>query len=279
MNGEILQLINLTAFGNHYLNGGIIPVDFSLNNEAFQNCTVAFQIVQNQCTNSIPHECLVAENPEAWFQWLKLNGCKHLRLCYKSSYQQDQPHGGLKDHIATAFVGGGGTWYIKTVYEHESHYWINQWELIPESMREINGFGKKVWSVHYKLIWKGENTSHPPMDMIVVTNQLKNTLDALIDFTEKHKIWNEIFIKAKNILDYELTENAGLYQDIFPSNNYSLTALQLLFSAREAWVFGGMGSWNDLGFSNKEDNETYEKLSEELYLNLIHAIIVAINSF
>ena len=31
-----------------------------------------------------------------------------------------------------------------------------------------------------------------------------------------------------------------------------------------AWVFGGMGSWNDLGFQG-EDQQTYERLSHRLF--------------
>jgi predicted butyrate kinase (DUF1464 family) len=58
-----------------------------------------------------------------------------------------------------------------------------------------------------------------------------------------------------------------------------LTAKQLLFSAGNAWVFGGMGSWNDLGFDNKEDNETYDRLSEQLYSNINEAIIASTNTY
>ena len=43
-----------------------------------------------------------------------------------------------------------------------------------------------------------------------------------------------------------------------------LPAAQLLGAAQSAWVFGGMGSWNDLGFEG-EDQALYDRLSEELY--------------
>jgi hypothetical protein len=58
-----------------------------------------------------------------------------------------------------------------------------------------------------------------------------------------------------------------------------LTSKQIIFSAGSAWVFGGMGSWNDLGFDSKEDNKTCERLSERFYSNINKAIIVGANTY
>jgi predicted butyrate kinase (DUF1464 family) len=56
-------------------------------------------------------------------------------------------------------------------------------------------------------------------------------------------------------------------------------ARQLVFSAGSAWVFGGMGSWNDVVFDKDEDNETYERLSEQLYTRINEAIIAGTTSY
>lgn len=56
-----------------------------------------------------------------------------------------------------------------------------------------------------------------------------------------------------------------------------LEAIQLLSAAQSSWVFGGMGSWNDLGFEG-EDQATYESLSEELYGTVNRAIVAATNA-
>jgi hypothetical protein len=49
--------------------------------------------------------------------------------------------------------------------------------------------------------------------------------------------------------------------------------MQLLGAAETAWVFGGMGSWNDMGFHG-ETQTHYEEVSEELY-KLVNKVIVA----
>lgn len=70
-----------------------------------------------------------------------------------------------------------------------------------------------------------------------------------------------------------------LHQDLLVIKNYSLKALQLLFAAGTAWVFGGMGSWNDMGFKEKEIQENYLRLSRQLYESLLQSILATSNSF
>ncbi|MCC6989411.1 MAG: hypothetical protein IT181_10455 [Acidobacteria bacterium] len=57
----------------------------------------------------------------------------------------------------------------------------------------------------------------------------------------------------------------------------SVDSLRLLAAARAAWVFGGMGSWNDQGFEG-ETQAQYEQLSDDLYRLLNTAIVTAANA-
>jgi len=52
----------------------------------------------------------------------------------------------------------------------------------------------------------------------------------------------------------------------------------LIFEAGYAWVFGGMGSWNDIGFQDEKDRQLYEDLSDKLYDLVIAALVAGINS-
>jgi hypothetical protein len=71
---------------------------------------------------------------------------------------------------------------------------------------------------------------------------------------------------------------AGTYHsDLAPTPIMPLEAKQLLASAQAAWVFGGMGSWNDLGFDGNDQQE-YTALSDELFLLLNQAIGATVNT-
>ena len=65
--------------------------------------------------------------------------------------------------------------------------------------------------------------------------------------------------------------------DLARGGRLPLDARQILGAAQAAWVFGGMGSWNDLGFEGHAQDE-YTALSDELFSLLNQAICEAANS-
>jgi hypothetical protein len=47
--------------------------------------------------------------------------------------------------------------------------------------------------------------------------------------------------------------------------------------AQAAWVFGGMGSWNDLGFAENDLQRQYEQITRELFTAVLQACVSAAN--
>jgi hypothetical protein len=56
------------------------------------------------------------------------------------------------------------------------------------------------------------------------------------------------------------------------------SAKRLLAEALEAWVFGGMGSWNDVVLTGDTDRAKYDKLTSSLYAAVIDACVAAANA-
>ncbi len=54
-------------------------------------------------------------------------------------------------------------------------------------------------------------------------------------------------------------------------------ASYLLDTCQSAWVFGGMGSWNDMGFEGADQGE-YDRVSEQLFAVLNETIQIAANA-
>lgn len=67
------------------------------------------------------------------------------------------------------------------------------------------------------------------------------------------------------------------HKDLVPEGLLSLSARQILAACQAAWVFGGMGSWNDLAFDGQEQSR-YRGLSNELFALLNMAICASVNS-
>lgn len=110
---------------------------------------------------------------------------------------------------------------------------------------------------------------------------LEQSLIAIADFADARQLsaWADVFKKARAILNS--TDPAGEYyhHDLLVEKHYSLITRQLLFAAGAAWVFGGMGSWNDLGFDTAEDNKKYDEVSAGLYAAINQSVLAAVNAY
>jgi len=273
MTGTLAQLISLTSYGNAFLQAGEIADDFYPRHSTFQFCNkVDFKNFKKRIFSSSPQEVPVANDPNEWFRFLKKNGCKKIRLYYQPSGEK----GLAQDHQLAGMVGGGGTWMIETIYGRYSHYWFNKWEVTNQDDPD-----RKIWSVSYAMIDKDQPVTDVQADIREIYSQLEQSLVSITDFAGVQQLpgWADVFKKARAILNS--TDPAGSYyhHDLLLEKHYTLIARQLLFAAGAAWVFGGMGSWNDLGFNTAEDNKKYDDVSASLYTAINQSVLAVANSF
>lgn len=272
MTGNLSQIVALVAYGNDFLNSSNIPTDFNTANTAFQfTKAIDFRELRKACFFTKPKEIVIASNPTDWFQYLKKDGCKNLRLYFEHSSDESF----AKDHKLAGLVGGGGLWLIEAVYDTYSNLWSYRWEVSDQ-----NAIDGKIWTVNYGLIKAKQETIYIQNNIQNIKEKLRNTLTDIAHFAFSQNLpnWGELFEKARHTLESRTPGSNYFNNDLLPLDKYSLSARQLLYAAGQAFVFGGMGSWNDLGFEKNEDNETYDRLSEQLYSNIIDAIIAGTNS-
>jgi hypothetical protein len=273
MTGIHAQLISLTSYGNAFLQAGELSDDFYPGNSTFRSCNhVDFKILKKSLFSPAPKEVLIAKDPYDWFRLLKKDGCKKIRLYYHQA--ENQPAG--EAHKLAGMVGGGGTWMIETIYRRHSNYWFNRWEVTNKDAPE-----GKIWSVSYGMIDKAQPTTDTQLDIREVYSLLDQALAAITDFAERQQLpeWANVFTKARAILSDDVPGTAYYHQDLLADKHYSLTARQVLFAAGAAWVFGGMGSWNDLGFNTAEESKTYNEVSAGLFDSINQSILAVANAY
>lgn len=273
MNGSLAQIIALTAYGNDFLRNHRLQTDFFSTNTTFQFCNkVDFIGFKKQLRIIKPSHFIIADNPLEWFKYLENGGCKKLRLYYEHSENQSFE----KDCKLAGFVGGGGTWLIEAIYDNHSNYWANKWEA-----NNQNDYTRKVRAVSYGMVAEDQLTSDFQVDGKEIYEDFDSILSSISNFAYNQNLgfWGDKFKSAISVLRSENPCKDFYHKDLIPLENYSLIAKQILFCAGTSWVFGGMGSWNDLGFENNETNELYDNLSGQLYSTIIEAIISAINSY
>jgi hypothetical protein len=95
--------------------------------------------------------------------------------------------------------------------------------------------------------------------------------------SQELKDWAAWFADARRLGD-AMNPVPPYHPDMLPATGYPEAARQLLAMATRAWVFGGMGSWNDLAFDDPEPQEKHERLSAELYSAVLGAFVAAVNA-
>jgi len=269
MNGTLAQLISLTSFGNSYLNGQELK-GFYPGNSTFQYCnTVDFRTFKKSLFGK-QKEVIAANDPNSWFEHMKNQGCKKLRLYYETQ----QPDNNAKEHQLAGFVGGGGTWLIEAVHDKSSNYWANRWEVTKQEAED-----RRIWTVNYGRTLTNERTTNQQKDISDLREQLKKTLAEISDFAFKQNLenWGKTFENALNSLNSLEPQDSFYHTDMIASDNYELMNRQLLFAAGKSYVFGGMGSWNDLWLQDENEQANYDRLTSQLYELVNSSIVASIN--
>ncbi|MFX1363577.1 MAG: hypothetical protein ACFFCE_11205 [Promethearchaeota archaeon] len=154
-----------------------------------------------------------------------------------------------------------------------SDIWDVKWNFIPFGDKE------RIWSVIYGLISKNYNQlkiDYPPLEYW--NKELISEITKIKKFAEKQSLiqYVDIFQDALDCIVSDDPLNLITHNDLVPPEKYNLKAKQIFAACNKAWIVA-MVDWNELHFKGKIQKE-YNKLSDDLYLKICRAIIVATNS-
>ena len=183
---------------------------------------------------------IIYENPNTFFDKLGTLFTQY-NLYYESVDRKD----GLEERMSAGFVGGGGKWNLITSNETGSSVWTGIWNLIDRDNPE-----KRIWDVNYI---KTGNQFLCNEDDDNFINKFYSALDAIYRFAIKNdnSAFANCFKNAMTTLDSNGKELFGYHKDLVP-NCYKKIEY-LLDACQSAWVFGGMGSWNDICIDDGTD--------------------------
>ena len=152
--------------------------------------------------------------------------------------------------------------------------WYPQWQ--------TGGPKDKPWFIEYRGLLFANSHIYPAPPMGLVKQKLRSIIVEVEAFSRRPQVdstfWADHFSKSLALLDS--TEPVPPYHpDILPDSGFDLETRQVLAAAMQAYVFGGMGSWNDMGFADKNLNAEYQKITKELYEAVNMSIVFASNSY
>ncbi|HYX70157.1 MAG TPA: hypothetical protein VE825_13555 [Terriglobales bacterium] len=297
MLASLAQAVALVGYGNGYLNGLLAePPDLVGSNSAFQ-FVGALQFAKLRSKSLLDRvlrprseEEVIASTTADWFRYLRSNGVRQLSLALVG-HSSDSPA-----HIAISYAGSS-QWVIvasgtETAMWRSSERVIGAPEFpkgavtnasLQEFLKEHNAAlsarpDKRIWRVSFLGVVNAQPAGMG-VTVPVANANLRDALDAGIAFTGKADLpfWREWLQGAREQLDSS-SPRARFNDDALPTLGYSTASHALYAGAASAWVFGGMGSWNDMSFGGELQRE-YKEATSRLYAAVAGAVVAAANAF
>lgn len=247
MNGEISEMFALTANARYALRSGTMK-------------HIVANYVSSEKFVFLPRKTKVIEHSaEKWFEQLKHLGVEDIFMLLPLTAKNRELSGFVNIH------GGCMQCFLKS---GEVTYFAPKW-----FFDSIN----RCWYVLYtEFEWNEHPKCKPSFNDN--TSEFKIVLSEITELAENidQSSWADIFRESLEILDGRREcENVNLLN--LPERN-----LRLYCAASKADVFGGMGSWNDsppIYAAEKGLSEEYNRLSNELFIQIQKALIFAVNMF
>jgi hypothetical protein len=179
-----------------------------------------------------------------------------------------------RGRMTLGFVGRAGAWALETLHaDGNSALWLadrNVWNRSASDQR--------IWRVSYTTSRAVATELGQAPDVRAQETQLHESLTEIHAFSESEQCddFTELFGKALAALSG--VDMLGYYRDIAPPGLLTEIELRLVHACQLAWVFGGMGSWNDLVFKGRAE-ERYQAVSNRLFTAINAAISAAVNGW
>ncbi|MGH9561577.1 MAG: hypothetical protein ACRD3S_08985 [Terracidiphilus sp.] len=268
MQSPLVQMIALTCYGNAALSGHVVSRFFP-DHSTCKFCDSIGFIAAGPPKDGERQLVPIADTPDHWFAYLSKKNAIGLRLSQKA-----QNHPQISDRMSAGFVGGGRQWKIEALRrDGTSEFWFGKWELWNKTAPE-----NRIWKVTYGLCEIAQTQPVQLRSLEAIIGDLRPTLDEIRAFSDREQCggFTKCFEDALLALQ-DPQADIGYHKDLFLPDTLEPAAISLLKAAMSAWVFGGMGSWNDMGFQGAVQAE-YERLSDRLFELLNEAVEAAASS-
>jgi hypothetical protein len=263
MDGTKIQLIALACHFNARARG-IPAMKFFPDNAACRYCKhIRFLRPEGFDAGGEPAWGVAASSPDEWFA----QQVRPERRAYVSWRANNHPL--ITDRMTAGFVGGGGDWRLIVADGGFFDHWVARW-----NVDDTQGPEQSLWQVDYGLV--GQSAQAGPIPTDSPEKLCRSARSALIDiaaFARRHGL--KSFADSFHVAGQALEAGDPSDPDFVPPGVLDLPARRLLACCTAAWVFGGMGSWNDQCFEGNDDR-IYQSLSDRLYTLLIESICAVV---
>jgi hypothetical protein len=266
MDGSIAQIAALTCYVNARLRGLAVPRFFP-DNSTCQFCEW-IQFIRTSRSGNNQWE-VIARSPDEWMDAISTGAYSRATLI---NAPVNDPK--FTDRMSAGFVGGGRRWLLCVQRDGRSECWQAGWQVGNRDAPD-----QRVWRVQYALVEERPTARPVAITLAEIAIQLVDALTEIEAFARRNGLdsFADCFAKALLCLTADDPFSVVYHRDLAPHGSLPKSAVRVLAACQAAWVFGAMGSWNDLGFQGNDQN-LYDRLSDRLYGLLNDAICVGANT-
>ena len=270
MHGELAQLVALGAHGTAFLAraAGSAPPELFPSSTVFRFTNRLEFHRHTRRLGVFPKEVSVSRSCAPWFADLRSRGATALRL---SRSEKTPRNRALAPHVEAGFSGGLDVSVAACFPGDRFELWSGHWAVTAPQHPE-----HRIWNARFDGVPTRIKLSHGPA-LDDSARRLGAALDAALSLVAGRphfESWEKTFRDARAVLSSASPE-VPYHPDLLPSDGYTLEARRLLAAAGHSWVFGGMGTWNDVAL---DDDARYRPVTVELFEAVLQALVAATNS-
>jgi hypothetical protein len=261
LDGQLAQLAALVAHGNHWLAGERSEARSVAAGSTFQYVNdVTFALT----TGRFRQRTISSADPAAWLEGLADRKVASLWLDPRPILD-----GPLPQHMAAAFANGAPS----SVLAHgpRAERWVAVW-----TVGRPGATDNRIWDVRY-LGWPDRAGLGELLDVETARTRLVAEVIGARDLAARFgwSDWARWFDEA--LASGESTVPVARWHDDVLPGSAALTRRQLFALASGSYVFGGMGSWNDLAPTEPQDEAEYRLVTERVYSAVVDAVAASVN--
>jgi len=265
MQGPVAQAVALVAYGNAAVRGLSRPA-FSPEHSTCAFCEWVRFVDAREVRRGKRVESPVAGGPDEWLASLVEAGVSGVRLDHRPSSR------GLFLDVATAgFAGGGGEWWIVCEDGGRGEGWLARWELGDRGAPD-----RRIWRVTYGRLGDAP-AAGAGLSVADAAVALERSLESIARFSRDRAKGTFLEAFENALATLRTGEPHGYHRDLAPPGVLPAPAARLLDACQSAWVFGGMGWWNDQSFEGEARGE-FDRVTQEHWTAVCAAIVAAANA-
>lgn len=166
----------------------------------------------------------------------------------------------------------GGRWALLATGRRPI-IWFPHWEVA-----DRNAGDNRVWGVTFVGAWADGSPAPSRVPIDLALTSLTSALVEARELSQEQGLgeWADWFADALERGRAQRPE-VPFHPDLAPRPPVTEDAARLLAAAAKSFVFGGMGSWNDVWLRDAEARSRFEAVTRDLYRATLGAFVAATN--